>query len=91
MVRENAKLPGKYGLTHRWVENVLVIEGITDILPDFKEYMKCVDGKTVKDAGRKLFEMVKSAFRDNLFWCCELLCAFTAEICGIMGQATLCD
>ena len=64
---------------------------IIDILPNFKQYLKCVDEKKVKNPGTELFEMVKSSCRDNLWWCCKLLCAFITEICGNIGQGILCD
>jgi len=35
-------------VTHRWIENVPAIERILDILPNFKQHVKCMDEKKLK-------------------------------------------
>ena len=49
------------------------------ILPNFQQYVKCVDEKTVKNPVTKSFEMVKCTCRDNLCGCCKLV---TVECIG---------
>jgi len=40
---------------------VPVIEQILDVFPNFKQYVKCMDEKKVRNPGTKRFEVVKSA------------------------------
>ena len=68
---------------------MLVVEWIIDILPNFKQYVKCVDENKVKNPVTRLLEMVKSECRHSLCWCCKLLCAFGTEMCGGIGQGML--
>ena len=44
-----------------------------------------VHGKKIKSVGTKSFEMIKSACRGKLCWCCKLLCAFSTEMCSGSG------
>ena len=53
--------------------------------------MNYVDEKKVTNLGTKSFDAVKSACQDYLWRCCKLFPAFSTEICGIIGQAMLCD
>ena len=44
-----------------------------------------VHGKKIKSVGTKSCEMIKSACRGKLCWCCKLLCAFSTEMCSGSG------
>ena len=70
-------------------KNVPVIERITDILRNFKQYMKCMNEKKVKNPGKNSLSTVKSTCRGNFCWCS--LCAFGTEMCGNIGQWLVCD
>jgi len=64
-----------------WKMLLPVIERMIAILPNFKQYVKCVDEKNANKLGTKSSEVVKSICQDNVCWCCKLLCAFGTEIC----------
>jgi len=57
----NWKVREKYGIACDWVENVPAIEQILDILPSFKQNVKYVNKKKVKNRCTESFEMTKFA------------------------------
>ena len=68
-----------------------VIERVLDSLSNLKQYVQCVDERSVRNPRTKSFEMVKSACQANVCWCCKLLYAFSAEICSSTDQGMFCD
>ena len=47
---------GKYGITHRWVENVPV--QISDTFQNYKQHLKCVDEKKIKSQNVEIMLLV---------------------------------
>ena len=70
---------GKYGITHRWVENVPV--QISDTFQNYKQHVKCVDEKKIKSQN---VEIICAGVANYGEWC-----AFSTEMCGSIGQGML--
>ena len=73
------KIREKYGITHRWVENVPV--QISDTFPNCKQHLKCVDEKKIKSQNA---EIICAGVAKYGVWC-----AFSTEMCGSIGQGML--
>jgi len=50
--------------SHRWVENVKVIERALHVLPNMKVYVEAVDKKKVKHPGTKSYDTIKRMLKD---------------------------
>ena len=62
--------------SHRWLENVSVANRAIEILRPFREFVRAVTAKIVKNPGTKSYDLVKSALSDHLLE--SKLCVFVS-------------